>query len=89
MGQIVINYLSIFIIPFLFGAILRVFWHKSKKAYLVTAISAVVTVICFIIAQNPPVSGSELYGIRTLIAASFTVGSFVFGAVIRIIKSRQ
>ncbi len=87
MSQTIINYLSIFIIPFLFGAILRVFWHRSKRAYLVTAIAFAVTVICFIFAVKTPVD--ELNAFRTLIAASFTAGSFVFGAVIRIIKSRQ
>lgn len=89
MAQIVWNYMAIFIIPILVGFIVRFLLRKRKKAWLVTAAGAVLSLIGLIIAINPPVSGNEAYGLLTVAAASSTAASALTGLVCRLVRKKK
>ena len=81
MAQIVWNYMAIFIIPILVGFIVRFLLRKRKKAWLVTAAGAVLSLIGLIIAIDPPVSGNEAYGLLTIATACATAASALTGLI--------
>lgn len=84
MAQVIWNWVCILVLPLLAGAAIRFVCWKFSKAYIITIVAAILSVVAFIISKNPPVNGSELYGIFTLMAVSFTVGSFVVGLIARV-----
>ena len=45
MKQIVLNYLGIFIIPFLAGTLVRFLFRKYSKAWLITVITALLALV--------------------------------------------
>mgnify|MGYP001069942776 CR=1 FL=1 len=83
MKQIILNYLVIFILPFLLGGVLRFALRKRTKAGLMTAAAALLSLAAWTVARNPPVLGSELYGLRFFQAACFTTGSLLIGLLLR------
>ena len=84
MPQVLWNWVCILVLPLLVGAAARFVCRKFEKAYIITIAAAILSVAAFIISKNPPVNGSELYGILTVMAVSFTVGSFVVGLIVRV-----
>lgn len=84
MEQVIWNWICILALPLLVGAAVRFICRKFAKAYIITIIAAILSVLALIISKNPPVNGSELYGILTVMAVSFTVGSFVVGLIARV-----
>lgn len=75
--QIFLNYLVIFVLPLLFGGALRFVCRRFSKAWLITVISTILSLIAWIVALNPPVIGSELYALRTIQLVCFTAGSLL------------
>lgn len=89
MKQIIINYFMIFILPIILGVCVRLLCRKWSKAWLITVISAVLTIIEVIVAHDPPVSGSEVYALTAVQLFCFTITSLIAGIVIRKIKKRN
>ena len=89
MAQIVCNYMAIFIIPLLVGFIVRFLLRKRKKAWIVTVTGAVLSLIGFIVALNPPVSGNEAYGLLTIATACATAASAITGLVYRLLRKNK
>ncbi len=89
MKQIILNYVSIFVLPILAGFAVRFFCRRLKKAWLVTAAGAVLTVIALIVALNPPIAGNEGYGLITVSAACATAASLITGLVCRLINRKK
>ena len=76
-------YTIFMIIPLLLGIFVRVLFGKSKKGWLLTVIFALFTSAAIIIAYNPPVIGSELYGLRALQLGCITAGAAGAGVFVR------
>ena len=76
-------YIVFMIIPLLLGALVRLWLRKSKKGWLLTAFFALFTAAAIIVAYNPPVIGSELYGLRALQLGCVTLGAAAAGIFIR------
>lgn len=49
-----------------------------------SAVLALLTILAWIVTLHPPVSGSELYGLRTIQALAMTVGSSTTGLILRL-----
>lgn len=83
MGTIILNWSSVIVLPLLLGGAVRFVCRKNSKAWLITSVAALLSVAAFVIAQNPPILGSELYGLRTVQAVCFTLGCLVVGLIVR------
>ena len=81
--QIILNYLFIFVLPLISGGCVRFFCRKWSKAWLVTVVPALLTIAAYVAACNPPVLGSELYGLRTVQLCCFTIASLIVGLIFR------
>ena len=84
MAQIVWNFLQIFGIPLFVGFTVRFLLRKHKKAWIVTAAGAVLSLIGLLVALDPPVSGNEAYGLLTVAAACATAASLLTGVIYRL-----
>lgn len=84
MGQIIKNYMFIFVAPFLIGAAVRFACRHTKRAYLITVIFTVLAIIGWVVFYTVPSHGSELYGITALIATSATIGALLIGLIMRL-----
>ena len=84
MGQIIINYLYIFIVPFLVGAAARFLFRRIKRAYRVTLVSMALAAIGWFIFYAVPSNGSELYGIIALQLTSVAAGALLAGLILRL-----
>ena len=82
MKTIIINYLWIFGLPLLIGIALRVLLNRFRKAYLVTAVLGIVTLIAWCIAMFNPIQGSEMFGLLAIQATTAFAASFVTGLVL-------
>lgn len=74
MLQILVNYVFIFIIPFIIGLIVRFFGRKFNKFYFITFGLAILTIILYFIVSNINTHGSEGPILRVMQLGSFTVG---------------
>lgn len=83
MDQIIKNYMFIFIIPFLVGVVVRFLFQRTKRAYLITSVIAVLTVIGWVVFYTVPSHGSELYGIIALLLTCAAVGTLLTGLVVQ------
>ena len=82
-NQIVLNIFYVFVLPFLVGGTVRFLLCNFSKAWIFTAVVAAASVVACVVALNPPVGGSELYGIITYQCAEITISSFVVGLILR------
>ena len=82
MKTIIINYLWIFGLPLLIGIALRVLLNRFRKAYLVTAVLGIVTLIAWCIVIFNPIPGNEMFGIFGIQATTAFAASFVTGLVL-------
>lgn len=71
-------------IPLALGAALRALLRRWRRAWWLSAALAVLTVLAWAVALHPPVSGSELYALRTIQALSMTAGSAATGLLLRL-----
>ena len=81
--QIILNYLVIFVLPLISGGCVRFFCRKRSKAWLVTVAPALLAIAAYVAACNPPVLGSELYGLQTVQLCCFTIASLIVGLIFR------
>lgn len=84
MGQIILNDLFVFVVPFLIGTAVRLLCRRTEKAWLAALILAVLAVIAWAAACIIPSHGSELYGIIALAASSMAVGALLAGLIMRL-----
>ena len=77
------NYLYVFILPFLAGAVLRFALRPFRKGWILTLLAALCAAAAWIVTANPPIGGSELYGLRALMLSLFTLASFLVGILLR------
>jgi hypothetical protein len=87
--QIATNYLYVFILPLLFGGILRFACRKFSKAWLITVATAILSLVAWIITLNPPIIGSELYAIRTMQSVCIMIGSLLVGLLLIVYSVRN
>lgn len=89
MRQIIANYLVIFIIPLLVGALIRFLLRKRNKAWLVTVLSAFLALAAFIAERTIPVHGSERNALLLFMAVCLLIGSLLMGIITRIMCHRK
>lgn len=83
MGQIIKNYMFVFVAPLLIGAAVRFACQHTKRAYLITVVFTVLAVIGWVVFYTVPSHGSELYGIIALVVTSATIGALLTGLIMR------
>ena len=88
MTQIILNYLMIFILPFLAGILLRSLFRKKARGWIVTVIAAVFALVTSIVAFTVPSHGSEVNGILMYQAICLLVGVLLAAGIIRL-RHRQ
>ncbi|WP_298020439.1 hypothetical protein [uncultured Dysosmobacter sp.] len=88
MGQIIWNWTWIAVMPLLLGGAVRLLCRRWSKAWLVTAAAALLAAAAYIAALDPPVRGSELYGLRTVMAVFLTAGSLTAAVILRVKNKR-
>lgn len=74
MEQIIENYISIFLLPVIFGSAMRISLRRSKRAHRCTGASILVAIVMWTMACIVPTHGSEGYGIIALMYSMFSVG---------------
>ncbi len=85
---ICLNNFVVFVFPFLCGLLLRILLRKARMGWLVTVLFVVLTIVTTVIAVDPPVSGSEYYGIRMYQCLCATCGSLIVEMILKL-KSRK
>lgn len=88
MGQIIKNYVFIFIIPFLAGAAVRFLFRRTKRAYLFTLVFIAFAVIGWIVAYGISTHGSEFYGLIALQTTSAAAGTLLIGLITQLKRNR-
>lgn len=86
MLQIFINYLSIFILPAVFGVILRLAFIKKRKGYIVSIASVCCFALLALYALLRPNNGNEGPGLVALSALIFSASCVVCGVIIRTVQ---
>ena len=71
-------------VPLALGAALRALLRRWRRAWWLSAVLALLTILAWMVTLHPPVSGSELYGLRTIQALAMTVGSATAGLILRL-----
>ena len=89
MGQIIINYLFIFIVPFLIGAAVRFLLRRIKRAHRITLVSMALAAIGWFVFYTVPSNGSELYGIIALHLTSIAAGALLAGLILRLKSAKS
>jgi len=81
---------TVFILPFLMGAVIRWLFLKWKRGYLLSAAFALISVIAWLWTRhlvNHGVDGTVL--LWALMAAELTVGSLLVGGTALLMKKRK
>ncbi|MBQ8669797.1 MAG: hypothetical protein IJ508_00945 [Oscillospiraceae bacterium] len=86
---IFLNNFVVFVLPFLCGLLLRMLLRKARLGWLVTVLFALLAVITMVIAVDPPVSGSEYYGIRVCQCLCATGGSLLVGMILKLKRRKM
>ncbi|MBQ9109424.1 MAG: hypothetical protein IJY02_05325 [Oscillospiraceae bacterium] len=86
---IFLNNFVVFVLPFLCGLLLRILLRKARLGWLVTVLFALLAVITMVIAVDPPVSGSEYYGIRVCQCLCATGGSLLVGMILKLKRRKR
>ena len=82
MIQILLNYLYIFVLPLLFGALLRLIAGRWKHAWLVSPAALLLAAALVAYASTNPIPGSEGPGIRALQALCLLLGTQVSDCIL-------
>jgi len=82
MGQIILNYIFIFVIPLIVGLALRLLFRRVKRAYWITVGLLIFAVAAWVIAATVPTHGSERYGLLAVQMTSGAIGALLTGLVI-------
>lgn len=88
MGQILINYTGLFVVPITTGVFVRFFFRHMKRAHLVTACFVILAIVTWSVEKTVPSHGSEQYAIMALLATNAAAASLLTGLVIQL-KSRN
>lgn len=83
MKQILLNYLAVFVLPLLFGALLRLAAGRRKYAWLVSLAALLLAASLALYASTNPIPGNEGPGLRAVQAAIAFIGALVAGCVFR------
>lgn len=83
MTQIILNHLSLWVLPILAGFTVRFLLRRMKHGYLVTIAFAVATLAAWIAAGTIPSHGSELYSLQAVQAANLFAASLLTGLTLR------
>ena len=90
MVQIVLNYLLIFILPFLAGILLRsLLFRKTARGWIVTVIAAVLALVTSIVAFAVPSHGSEANGLLMCQAICLLAGVLLAAGIDRFQHRRK
>ncbi len=73
----------IIVIPLVFGICARFTLRRYRYGWSVTAFAVICTLSAWYVYINPPVIGSELYGLRAVQASCFALGSLAAGIISR------
>lgn len=84
MGQIIKNYMFIFVAPFLIGAAVRFACRHTKCANLITVVFTVLAIIGWVVFYTVSSHGSESYGITALIVTSAAIGALLIDLIMRL-----
>ena len=71
----------IVVIPLISGICARFVLRRYRYGWAVTAIAVICTISAWYVYCNPPVLGSELYGLRAVQASCFTLGALAVGII--------
>ncbi len=82
MGQILLNYLVIFIIPLILGFFLQFLLRKRTRRLLPVALS-VLAIIAVLYALTNPVPGSEGPGLRAIQLCCLAMGAVLTARIFR------
>ena len=74
----------ILVIPLIFGICARFVLRRYRYGWCVTLIAAICTISAWYVYKNPPVLGSELYGLQAVQSSCFTLGSLTVGSIFKI-----
>ena len=88
MAQIIENYLVIFIIPLALGVIVRVLIRKKPKAWILSAVCAVLMIVFGILFAVIDTHGDEGLGLCFIQSVCLLAGSLVTGGIIKIAKKQ-
>lgn len=88
MAQIIKNYLFIFIIPLALGVIVRVLIRKKPKAWIFSAVCAVLTIAVGILFAVIDTHGDEGLGLCFIQTVCLLAGSLVTAGVSKIAKKQ-
>ena len=77
MGQIIINYLGLVMIPLFAGFLIRFLCRRTKRPYVVTLCLAVLMAAAWIAERTLPVNGSERYVLLAVQASCAAAASLV------------
>lgn len=88
MAQIIENYLVIFIIPLALGVIVRVLIRKKPKAWIFSAVCAVLMIVFGILFAVIDTHGDEGLGLCFIQSVCLLAGSLVTGGIIKIAKKQ-
>lgn len=88
MARIIQNYLFIFILPLLLGAVARFLLRRAGRGYYITLTAAALAVAGWMAYRILPNHGSELYGILALIATSAAAGALLTALLLRRKRAR-
>lgn len=86
MLQIMINYLYIFIGPFILGLVLRLIFFKFRKGFIVEILCAVLAAVLWGVAFLVPSYGSEANALLALQGTCLTVGALIAEGIIRLVR---
>lgn len=89
MKQIFLNYLCIFILPALTGAVLRLVFMKKQYGWIVSLILGIASAGLLARAVFIPAGGSEAAGLETVQAATAAGCSLICGGAVRIAKKKR
>ena len=88
MKQIVLNYLGIFIIPFLAGTLVRFLFRKYSKAWLITVITALLALVQYSMISIFP-NDCEVHAFRTIQVICLFLGSLLLGFITRVMSRKK
>lgn len=83
MKQIIINYLFVFALPLIVGAVVRILLQRFSKAFFTTIAFAVLALAGWVAVHAVPSNGSELYGLLATQATVAFASSLLTGLVIQ------
>ena len=86
MLQIALNYLYIFIGPFILGLVLRLIFFRFRKGFIVELVCAALSVVLWGVALLVPSYGSEGNALMALQGTCLTAGALIAEGIVRLVR---